>query len=395
MKRNNTFYNLETLGGVLLFFSAAIAILIANSPLRHAYHQIIATPFILTFGDFRIDKPLLLWVNDGMMAIYFLLVGLEIKREIKRGILSNRTSILVPAITALSGLLVPALIFTLFNFHNQIYIKGWAIPSATDIAFTLGILSLLGSRVPISLKILLTAIAIFDDIAAIVIIALFYTSSLSFYSLLFAGGFVVVLFALNYFNCKQVSIYVFFGILLWTAVLKSGVHATLAGIMLAMAIPDRQHDNAPSILETLENGLHPWIVFLILPAFALANAGVNLIGIQWDMFMHPIVLGIAFGLFFGKQCGIFLPLYYYVKHHRYLSSDNISLGQTYGLALLCGVGFTMSLFIGSLAYKQNHPELMNLVKIGVLSGSTLAGILGFIVLRFTSQKNKLEPSNDD
>ncbi|WP_367607204.1 Na+/H+ antiporter NhaA [Legionella sp. W05-934-2] len=388
MKKNDTFYSLETLGGILLFFSAAIAIIIANTPMRFAYNQLIATPVLFQIGDFHINKPLLLWVNDGLMSIYFLLVGLEIKREIKRGILSDKTSILVPAITALSGLLVPALIFTLFNVHDKVYLQGWAIPSATDIAFTLGILSLLGSRIPVSLKILLTAIAIFDDMAAIAIIAVFYTGSLSFLSLCFAGLFVITLIGLNYFGCKKVSVFVFFGVLLWVAVLKSGVHATLAGIVLAMTIPDQQQGNKPSMLETFEHELHPWIVFLILPAFALVNAGVSLVDIQWQMFVHPIVLGIAFGLFFGKQLGIFMPLYYFVKHRSYLQSDRISIGQTYGLALLCGVGFTMSLFIGGLAYKQTHPELMNLVKIGVLCGSTMAGILGYLVLRYTSTNRK-------
>ncbi len=384
-KNNNSFYNLETLGGMILFLAAAVAILIANSPLHELYNQIIATPVAISFGEFRLDKPFLLWVNDGLMAIYFLLVGLEIKREVNRGILSDKTSVIVPALTALSGLLVPALIFASFNYQSDVYIKGWAIPSATDIAFSLGILSLLGNRVPISLKILLTAIAIFDDIAAIAIIALFYTSSLSLYSLFLAGMIIIALFGLNYFGCKRASIYIFFGALLWVAVLKSGVHATLAGIMLAMAIPDRKDGQSSSPLETLENGLHPWIIFLILPVFALVNAGVTLFDFHLGMLLHPVVLGIALGLFIGKQVGIFLPLYYYVKRRRYLSTDNISLGQVYGLALICGVGFTMSLFIGGLAYKQSHPELMNLVKIGVLGGSMLSGILGFAVLRFQSR----------
>lgn len=385
VKNCNKFYNLETLGGIFLFLSAIVAIVIANSPFYHTYNQIIATHLTINIGDFHIDKPLLLWVNDGLMAIYFLLVGLEIKREIKRGVLSDKTSVIVPAVTALSGLIVPALIFTLVNFETPEYLKGWAIPSATDIAFTLGILSLLGSRVPTSLKILLTAIAIFDDIAAIAIIALFYTSTLSLYSLSFAGIIIIILFLLNYFGCRIISIYMFFGVLLWAAVLKSGVHATLAGIMLAMAIPDRENKHSKSLVETIENGIHPWVVFFILPTFALVNAGVTLFGFQMSMIFHPIVLGIALGLFIGKQCGIFLPLYYYVKHRGYLSADNISLAQTYGLALLCGVGFTMSLFIGGLAYKQSHPELMDLVKIGVLSGSFLSGLSGFLVLRFSSK----------
>ncbi|MGQ3888564.1 Na+/H+ antiporter NhaA [Legionella sp. CNM-1927-20] len=378
MSKPNSFHNLETLGGILLFIAAVLAIIIANSPFNIIYEKFLQINASVSVGDLFIKKPLIHWINDGLMAIYFMLIGLEIKREINRGILSDRTNLLVPAITALSGLLIPALIFIFFNAHDPIYIRGWAIPTATDIAFTLGIVSLLGSRVPFSLKILLTAIAIFDDIAAIVIIALFYTHKLSLLSLMLAFFFTLILISLNYFKCRRISLFMLFGVALWIAVLKSGVHATLAGIVVAMTIPD---EGKRSMLTRLENGLHLWVVFLILPLFAFANAGVTFIGLNLAMFMHPIVLGIGLGLFLGKQFGIFLSLGYFVKFKHLLKKDNVSLTQVYGIALICGVGFTMSLFIGSLAYPYNNLNLMPLVKIGVVLGSFFSGLIGFVVLK--------------
>ncbi|VEG92013.1 Na+/H+ antiporter NhaA [Legionella spiritensis] len=380
--KSDSFYNLETVGGILLFIASLIAIFIANSPYRDYYNQLLHIKATVGVGQLLIKKPLLLWINDGLMAIYFMIIGLEIKREIKRGVLSNATNIIVPAITALSGLLVPAFIFFLFNAHNAVYLKGWAIPTATDIAFTLGIVSLLGSRVPISLKILLTAIAIFDDIAAIVIIAIFYTRELSVLSLSLALFLTMALVALNYFKCRRTSVFIVVGIALWVAVLESGVHATLAGIIIAMTVPDEGED---SMLSRLEDGLHPWIVFLILPLFAFANAGVTVVGSDVSMFIHPVVLGIGLGLFLGKQIGIFLALGYFVRFRQFLKADHITLGQVYGLALICGVGFTMSLFIGSLAYQHGHQELMPLVRIGVVFGSFIAGVTGFFVLNRTSK----------
>lgn len=378
MGNSKSFYNLETLGGILLFIAAVIAILIANSPFRSIYEHILQVNGAVSIGTFSIRKPLLLWINDGLMAIYFMLIGLEIKREIKRGVLSDKRNLVVPVITALSGLLLPAAIFAYFNAHNSIFLHGWAIPTATDIAFTLGIVSLLGSRVPLSLKILLTAIAIFDDIAAIVIIAIFYTNKLSLVSLSFALLFTLILMGLNYFKYRRISLFMVVGVALWIAVLKSGVHATLAGIVIAMTIPD---EGKRSMLTRLENSLHPWIVFLILPLFAFANAGVSFIGLDRAMFMHPIVLGIALGLFVGKQVGIFLSLGYFVKFKELLKSDYVTLRQVYGIALICGVGFTMSLFIGSLAYQDHSLYLMPMVKIGVVFGSLMAGSIGFLVLR--------------
>lgn len=384
MSKPNTFYNLETIGGLLLFASAILAILIANSPIRHGYNEFLHMAVNFSMGEFKIEKPLQLWINDGLMAVYFLLVGLEIKREIKRGILSSRASILVPALTALSGLMVPALIYAWINKSHPLYLHGWAIPTATDIAFTLGIVSLLKSKVPYSLKIMLTAIAIFDDIGAIVIIAIFFSHDLSVISLLLAVVLTMALIALNYFKCKRVSLYLFFGVLLWAAVLNSGVHATLAGIVIAMTIPDEQSN---SILTALEGGIHPWVVFFILPLFAFANAGVSFIGIDTNMLTHPVVLGIVFGLFIGKQIGIFLPLSYFVKKGGYLKeykTYTITLVQVYGIALICGVGFTMSLFIGSLAFHDGS-SLMNLVKIGVVGGSSISALAGCLVFYFSKQ----------
>ncbi len=383
MKKSDSFYNLETLGGTLLFIAAVLAIIVANSPYRISYEHFLSISGNVSVGNLSLKKPLLLWINDGLMAVYFLLIGLEIKREINRGILSNKTNLLVPALTALSGLLFPALIFVFFNIHNPVYLKGWAIPTATDIAFTLGIVSLLGSRVPFSLKILLTAIAIFDDIAAIVIIALFYTKNLSLLSLSLAFLFTLILIGLNYFKCRHISVFMLFGVFLWIAVLKSGVHATLAGIVIAMTIPD---EGKESMLNRLEDGLHYWVVFLILPLFAFANAGVTFIGLDLSMFTHPIVLGVGLGLFLGKQCGIFISLGYFVKFKQILKADKVSLTQVYGIALICGVGFTMSLFIGTLAYQNNDSSLMPMVKIGVVLGSFISGLTGFLMLKRTSFK---------
>lgn len=380
MSKSNSFYNLETLGGILLFISAVIAIGVANSPYRFVYNHLLEIKGVMGVGPLMIKKPMLLWINDGLMAIYFMLIGLEIKREIRHGLLSQKKNLLVPIATALCGLLIPALVFWWFNAHNPVYLQGWAIPTATDIAFTLGIISLLGSRVPFSLKILLTAIAIFDDIAAIVIIAVFYTKQLSLTSCSFALLFTLILIGLNYFKCRRLSVFMVFGVALWIAVLKSGVHATLAGIVIAMTIPDEKKN---SMLTRLEEGLHPWIVFLILPVFAFANAGVTFIGLDASMLLHPVVLGVGFGLFFGKQTGIFLSLSYFVTFKKFLKSEHITLGQIYGIALICGVGFTMSLFIGSLAYQYDGANLMPLVKVGVVLGGLTSGILGFLVLRKT------------
>lgn len=385
MSQSNNFYNLETVGGILLFVAATLAIIVANSPLNSDYEYLLHIKSSFTFGNFSINKPLILWINDGLMAIYFLMIGLEIKREVHRGILSKKSNLLVPIVTALSGLFFPALIFILFNAHNSVSLKGWAIPTATDIAFTLGIIALLGSRVPYSLKVLVTAIAIFDDIAAITIIALFYTEKLSLFFIGLSFALILILVGLNYFNCRRISVFAFFGLALWVAVLESGIHATIAGIVIAMTIPD---SGKSSMLTRLENGLHYWVVFIILPIFAFANAGVSLIGFDLSVFKNPIVLGTGLGLFLGKQIGIFISLGYFVKYKNILKSSKVNLKQVYGISLICGVGFTMSLFIGSLAYLNFNSNLMSFVKVGVILGSFISGLSGFLVLKMnTSKKN--------
>lgn len=372
---SNSFYTLETISGILLFFSAILAIIVVNSPLEHFYHIILKTNLKLTLGNLNLSQTLQHWINDGLMAIYFLLIGLEIKREINRGILQNKSNLLTPVVCALSGLIVPALIYIYFNFDNKTGLQGWAIPTATDIAFTLGVISLLKKSVPLSLKILLTAIAMFDDIGAIAIIALFYTSELSYLSLVISLICTIILFSFNIFGVKKISVYMLVAFILWISVLESGVHATLAGIIIAMTIPDEKQN---STLQKLEDSLHPWIVFFILPLFAFANAGISFQGFSIAIMTDSVVLGTSLGLFLGKQIGIFFPLLYFINKNKKLSAE-IKPYQIYGVALICGIGFTMSLFIGSLAFGENE-QYMNLVKIGVFAGSILSAIAGAIVL---------------
>ncbi|WP_119344425.1 Na+/H+ antiporter NhaA [Facilibium subflavum] len=369
-------FNIEVIGGIILFVSAILAIIINNSAFSN-YYQMIGNVYAgVSIGDFHLQKTLLHWVNDGLMVIYFLIVGLEIKREFVGGTLSSKSSVIIPAIVALFGLLVPALIYVLFNYSNAQFMKGWAIPTATDIAFTLGILALLGNKVPTSLKILVTTIAIFDDIAAIVIIAVFYTHNLSFISLGSALVCLIVLILFNRLGVKRLAPYILVGIVMWFCVLKSGVHATLAGVALAMCIP---HSEKNSPLLKLEHGLNPWVIFMVLPWFAFSNAGISFQGVSLGMFFHPVTIGIVLGLFIGKQIGIFGSLYLFSKTRFFSIGSNLSNVQLYGIGLVCGVGFTMSLFIGTLAFGAS--PLMNLVKIGVLGGSLLSGVVGYIVLR--------------
>lgn len=371
----------EVTGGIVLFSAAIIAIIVNNSPLN-TYYQMLETVYImLSFGAFAIKKNLIHWINDGLMAVYFLLVGLEIKREFVGGTLASKPNIIIPAIVALFGLLIPAGIYTLINFAYPEYIDGWAIPTATDIAFTLGILAILGSRVPTSLKILVTTIAIFDDIAAIVIIAVFYTQELSFISLISSGVCLMLLIIINRIGIKNLMPYILIGIVMWVCVLKSGIHATLAGVALAMCIP---HSKKNSPLLKLEHKINPWTVFMILPIFAFANAGINFTGISAAMIFHPISLGIILGLFLGKQIGIFCSLYCFSKTPYFTIGRNLSNAQLYGIGLICGIGFTMSLFIGTLAFAQ--PAYINMVKIGVLTGSFIAGALGYFVLKHARGK---------
>lgn len=378
----NKFLSQESAGGILLVGAALLAILLANSPADTYYTLLIDTIVAIKIGVFEISKPLLLWVNDGLMAIFFLMVGLELKREFLEGELSNIKQITLPALGATGGMVVPALIYFSLNSDNPGALKGWAIPTATDIAFALGILSLLGPRVPTSLKIFLTSLAIFDDIGALIIIAIFYTSKISFTALVVASACLLVLFYLNRRGTTDKSLYMIVGLVMWTALLKSGVHATLSGVVLAMFIPIKTRDNTDiSPLKSLERDLHSTVAFVILPIFAFSNAGVNLTGIGLQQALHSIPLGIALGLFIGKQLGVFSFCWLGIKLGLAELPRGISFTSLYGTAILCGIGFTMSLFIGSLAFEETGVNQTFDERLGIIAGSFASGILGYFVLR--------------
>jgi NhaA family Na+:H+ antiporter len=387
------FLKLEAAGGLLLIFGAAFALILANSPLSGFYDGLLDIPLAVQVGALEIAKPLLLWINDGLMAVFFFLVGLEIKREIVDGELSSMSQIGLPAVAAIGGMFVPAGIYALLNLGDPVALQGWAIPAATDIAFALGILALLGSRAPLSLKIFLTAVAIIDDLGAIIIIAVFFTTDLSMSSLVAAGTCIVALFVLNLVGVRRLAPYILIGIVLWVAVLKSGVHATLAGVVLAMAIPlTGKTDRDPSPLRHLEHELHPWVAFAILPIFAFANAGVSFAGMSFADLFHPIPLGIIGGLFIGKQIGVFGAVYGMVRLGLAKPPEGASWLQIYAVSLLCGIGFTMSLFIGTLAFTD--PEFAAPIRLGVLGGSLLSAVVGFVVLRFAPVRASSAPEVD-
>jgi NhaA family Na+:H+ antiporter len=374
------FIKLESGGGLLLILAAAVALILDNSPLSWLYDRLLEIPLAFQLGTFVLQKPLLLWINDGLMAIFFLLVGLEIKREILDGELSTRAKAALPVFAAAGGMVAPALVFTALNWGNPDSMRGWAIPTATDIAFVLGILSLLGTRVPLPLKVFLTAVAIIDDLGAILIIALLYSSDLSW---AFHGAALIctiALFALNRAGVTRYAPYMLVGVVLWVCVLKSGVHATLAGVVLAMAIPIRSKDNPEhSPLRDLEHSLHPWVAYMIMPLFAFANAGVPLAGFRLADLVKPLTLGISLGLFIGKQAGLFVAARLAVALGLADKPEGTSWLQVYGAGLLAGIGFTMSLFIGTLAYPDvDHAAR---VRIGVITGSLLSGVCGYLVLR--------------
>jgi Na+:H+ antiporter, NhaA family len=374
------FLRLESAGGIVLVIAAVLAVIANNSPLGSWYDALLDTPVSLRVGTLALDKPLLLWINDGLMAVFFLLVGLEIKREVLDGELSRPGQILLPAAAAVAGMLAPASIFAAFNYGDPAALAGWAIPSATDIAFSLGVLSLLGTRVPLSLKVLLTAIAVLDDLGAIVVIALFYTDNLSATSLILAAVALAGLGILNRAGVTRIAPYVIVGVALWVCVLKSGVHATLAGVALGLAIPLRTTDEeGHSPLRHLEHVLHPWVAFGILPIFAFANAGISFAGIGLERLLAPVPLGIALGLFIGKQLGIFGAIYALARLRLADLPDGATWPMIYGMALLCGIGFTMSLFIGILAYDGAARAAD--VRLGVIVGSLLSALIGYVVLR--------------
>ena len=375
------FLKFEAAGGIVLIIAAALALVLANSPLDTIYLAFLDIPLAIQVGDLVIAKPMLLWINDGLMAMFFFLVGLEIKREFLEGELSSRSQIVLPAMGAVGGMAVPALIFVVINLGHPEHLNGWAIPAATDIAFALGILALLGSRAPLSLKVLLTAIAIIDDLGAIMILAVFYTDDLSLVALGFGFIFLLGLIAINGLKVTRLAPYVLLGIALWICVLKSGVHATLAGVITAFAIPLRpKGDQEHSLLRQVEHGLHPWIAFAILPIFAFANAGVSFTGMDLGSLIEPVKLGVSLGLFVGKQIGVFGLLWLCVRLGWSPLPPDTNWVQLYGVALLCGVGFTMSLFIGSLAFE--HTSFDAPIRLGVLTGSIVSGLCGYLLIRF-------------
>lgn len=379
------FVSFEASGGILLGFAALLALIMENSFLDTVYDGLLTTPVAIQIGQLIIHKPLLLWINDGLMAVFFLLVGLEIKGEIMEGQLSKRSQIALPTIAALGGLAAPAALYSYVNWGDPEALRGWAIPAATDIAFAYGVITLLGKRVPEALKVCLVAIAILDDLVAIVIIALFYTEDLSLLSLLIGLVAIIILAILNRRGVTRIAPYIATGVILWACVLKSGVHATLAGVILAFFIPLKIKDREGSApLRKLEHDLHPLVTFVVLPIFAFANAGVPLAGLSLELLMHPITFGIAMGLFFGKQIGVMCMTVLGVMFKFCKLPDGVSWAQYYGMALITGIGFTMSLFIGTLAFSD--VEYQNAVRLGVLLGSLLSGTLGFLVLRLVSRK---------
>jgi NhaA family Na+:H+ antiporter len=374
------FFKLESAGGILLIFAALLGMLCANTFLAEYYELLLSTPVEIRVGALNIAKPLLLWINDGLMAIFFFLVGLELKRELVEGELSDKRNIILPGVGAIGGMLFPALIYLYFN-HDSMARDGWAIPAATDIAFALGALSLLGSRVPISIKIFLTSLAIFDDVGAILIIAIFYTSKISLTALIVVACCIPVLALLNRRNVISSSPYILIGIIMWIATLKSGVHATLAGVVMAMFIPMRsKKDPSVSPLITLEHDLHSIVAFFVLPVFAFANAGISFAGVGIEQVLHSASIGIALGLFVGKQIGIFGCCWLAVKLSFAKLPEGMNWASLYGTAALCGIGFTMSLFIGSLAFEGNGHNMFFDERLGIVIGSLVSGLFGYLIL---------------
>jgi NhaA family Na+:H+ antiporter len=378
------FLKLESAGGITLMLAAVLAMVLANSPLQGWYALLLDVPVEIRVGALQLAKPLILWINDGLMAVFFFMVGLELKREILEGELSRPANVLLPAMGAIGGVIFPVGIYLLINRGDAAAINGWAIPAATDIAFALGILTLLGNRVPISLKVFLVSLAIFDDLAAILIIAFFYTSELSTAALMLAASCLVILGIMAQRRVTSVSPYLWVGLIMWVAVLKSGVHATLAGVALAAFVPMRVKDEPDrSPLCELEHDLHGLVAFFVLPVFAFANSGVSLAGVGLSQLMHPVPLGIAAGLFVGKQLGIFSTCWLAIKLGVARMPEGANWASLYGVATLCGVGFTMSLFVGSLAFEGSGTDMHTVFdeRLGIIVGSLASGILGYLLLR--------------
>jgi len=378
------FFKLESASGLILLFSAAIALIISNSDYANIYFETLNKYVSLGVSSFKLKLSVLHWINDVLMTIFFFLVSLEIKREMVQGELSNPKQALLPIIGAVGGMLVPALIYVLININSPETLKGWAIPSATDIAFSLGVLSLLGKRVPISLKIFLTALAIIDDLGAIVIIAFFYSGNIQITYLILMAIALIVLFVFNKFNIKIFLPYLIIGILLWDFTHQSGIHATISGVLLALLIPHDVKDQSKSLLLKLEHAISPYVAFGIMPLFAFANAGVSLDGIGFSTLLNPEPLGIVCGLFIGKQIGVFGFSYLSVKFGFAEKPSNSNWLNFYGVAILTGIGFTMSLFVGNLAFETSQ-QYLDGVKIGVLVGSLLSTLVGYFLLLLSTK----------
>ena len=380
------FFKLEAASGLVLLFSAIIALYLSNSTFSETYFNFLKIYFFIGIDQFGLKLTVLHWVNDVLMVIFFFLVTLEIKREFIQGELSNRKQALLPFIGAIGGMLVPALIYIFININSSETLNGWAIPTATDIAFSLGVLSLLGKRVPLSLKVFLTALAIIDDLGAIVIIAFFYSSKLNFIYLLLIFLTFFLLIVLNKFGIKKFIPYLFFGLFLWFFTHESGIHSTISGVLLALTIPHRKEQNDYSLLLKVEHSIAPYVAFMIMPLFALANAGVSLEGLKFNSLFSVVPLGILLGLFLGKQIGVFLFSYISIKLKITEMPNNANWLNLYGIGILTGIGFTMSLFVGNLAFVENA-QYMDGVKIGVLAGSLLSTIMGYFLL-LISRKSK-------
>ena len=379
------FFKLEAASGLLLLISAVIALIISNSALSNMYFNTLNNYVFIGINNFGLKLSVLHWINDVLMAIFFFFVTLEIKREFLQGELSNFKQAALPVIAAIGGMLIPALIYVFINFNNAETLNGWAIPSATDIAFSLGVLSLLGSRVPVSLKVFLTALAIIDDLGAIVIIAFFYSGDLSIINLGMMLLSFIALLILNKLKFKIFLPYLLIGILLWHFTHESGIHATIAGVLLACTIPHRKKEKDFSLLMKIEHSISPYVAYGIMPLFAFANAGVSLEGISFSSLLLPVPFGILTGLFIGKQLGVFLFSYVSIKLGFAQMPNNSNWIKLYGVGILTGIGFTMSLFVGNLAFVENS-QYIDGVKLGVLTGSLLSTLFGYILLLSTSKK---------
>ena len=387
------FLKLESASGIILILAALLAIGLANSALAEHYQSFLNTQVQVRIAALDINKPLLLWINDGFMALFFLLVGLEVKREMLEGALSSRVQATFPAIAAVGGMLAPALIYAFFNYEDEVTRAGWAIPAATDIAFALGVMALLGKRVPTSLKVFLLALAIMDDLGVIIIIALFYTQQLSLTALAVGILATLTLLWMNRRGEDRIGLYMLVGLVLWVAVLKSGVHATLAGVIVGFMIPISGKRYA-SPLKHLEHVLHPWSAYLILPLFAFANAGVSLDGIQLSDLLSPVPMGIILGLFIGKPLGIFTISWLSVKLGIAQLPSGVNFKQIFAVSILCGIGFTMSMFIASLAFEHGGLDYGSYSRLGILVGSTLAAVIGFIALRISLPNREANQSTE-